>query len=99
LEAPLRAKPESGTLSAMAPPMADDPAGIEHEESRQELYGRGPSAGGLAAYEIIAIVLAVVGGAIAFEEIDHWSQWAVLGAIILTLIGFMAAVSPNRRGT
>jgi hypothetical protein len=38
-----------------------------------------------------------VGGAIAFEEIDNWSQWVVLGAIVLTVIGFMVAVSPNRR--
>ncbi len=35
---------------------------------------------------------------IAFETIDNWSQWVVLGAIIVTLIGFMIALSPNRRG-
>jgi threonine/homoserine efflux transporter RhtA len=39
----------------------------------------------------------MVGGAIAFEEIDSWSQWVVLAAIIATLIGFMIAVSPSRR--
>jgi hypothetical protein len=44
------------------------------------------------------IIVAFVGGAIAFEEIDHWSQWLVLGAILFTLIGFMIALSPNRRG-
>jgi hypothetical protein len=44
------------------------------------------------------IAIAMVGGAIAFEEIDNWSQWVVLGAIIFTLIGFMIALSPNRRG-
>ena len=75
----------------------DDPASIQHEEGRQELIGR-PSARGMAAYEVILIIVAFVGGAIAFEEIDHWSQWVVLGAILFTLIGFMIALSPNRRG-
>jgi hypothetical protein len=75
----------------------DDPAGIQAEEGRQELVGR-RSTGGMAAYEIIAISVAVVGGAIAFEEIDHWSQWVVLGGILFTVIGFMIAVSPNRGG-
>jgi hypothetical protein len=78
--------------------MADEPAGISAEEARQEFRGRGGSSVGLAIYEVIAIILAVVGGAIAFEEIDHWSQWVVLGAILFTLLGFMIAVSPNRRG-
>ena len=49
-------------------------------------------------FDFIAIALAIVGGAIAFETIDNWSQWVVLGAIIFTLIGFMIALSPNRRG-
>jgi hypothetical protein len=40
----------------------------------------------------------MVGGAVAFEEIDNWSQWIVLAAIIAVLIGLMIAVSPNRRG-
>ena len=40
----------------------------------------------------------MVGAAIAFDQIDNWSQWVVLGAIIVTVIGFMIAVSPNRRG-
>jgi threonine/homoserine efflux transporter RhtA len=38
----------------------------------------------------------IIGAAIAFEEIDNWSQWVVLAAIIVTVIGFMIAVSPNR---
>ena len=80
----------------MTPPSSDEPAGISHEEARQELFGRGPSRAGLAAYEIIVIVIAIVGAAIAFEEIDHWSQWVVLGGIIFALIGFMIALSPNR---
>ena len=62
------------------------------------MYGRGPSVGGMAAFEIIAIILAMVGGAVAYEEIDNWSQWLVLGMIIVLLIGAMIALSPNRRG-
>ena len=81
----------------MALPGSDEPSSISHEESRQELFGHGPSRAGLAIYEVIAIVVAIVGGAVAFETIDNWSQWVVLGAIIATLIGFMVAVSPNRR--
>ena len=82
----------------MAPVPSDEPTGISGEEARQEFLGRGPSAAGMAAYEIILIIIAITGAAIAFEEIDHWSQWVVLGAIIFTLIGFMIALSPNRRG-
>lgn len=82
----------------MAPPASDEPASISREESRQELYGRGPGTAGMATYEIVAIVVAMVGGAVAFEEIDNWSQWVVLGAIIVALIGAMIALSPNRRG-
>ena len=78
--------------------MSDEPAGVEREEARQELYGgHHPSAVGMGIFDVIAITIAVVGGAIAFEEIDHWSQWIVLAAIIATVIGFMIAVSPSRR--
>ena len=41
----------------------------------------------------IAVVLCVA--AVAFLD-DIW-QWIVLGAIVFTLIGFMIAISPNRR--
>jgi hypothetical protein len=77
-------------------PGADEPPDISHEEARQELFGRGPSKVGLEAYEVVVLILAIVGAAIAFDTIDSWSQWVVLGAIIVTLIGFMIAVSPNR---
>jgi hypothetical protein len=82
----------------MALPGSDEPASISQDEARQELFGRGPSKVGLEIYELIAIIVAIVGAAIAFEEIDSWSQWVVLGGIIAALIGFMIAVSPNRRG-
>ena len=80
------------------PRSSDDPPGIEREEAREELYGaRGPSAVGLGILDLILIAIAIVGGAIAFEEIDHWSQWVVLAGIVATVIGFMIAVSPSRR--
>lgn len=86
----------------MTPPMADDPSSIQaqeaREEYREEMHRPGSSNAGYAIFDFIAIALAIVGGAIAFEEIDNWSQWVVLGAIIFTLIGFMIALSPNRRG-
>ena len=81
----------------MALPGSDEPASISHDEARPELFGRGPSKVGMEIYEVVAIVLGMVGAAIAFEEIDSWSQWVVLAAIIATVIGFMIAVNPNRR--
>ena len=82
----------------MSPPAYDEPDEITHDEARQELFGRGPSKLGLEIYDVIGIVLLVTGAAVAFEEIDNWSQWVVLAGIIATVIGFMIAVSPNRRG-
>ena len=81
----------------MALPGSDEPASISQDEARQELFGRGPSKVGMEVYEVIAIVLGIVGAAIAFETIDSWAQWVVLAGILVTVIGFMIAVSPNRR--
>lgn len=77
-------------------PGSDEPESISQDEARQELFGRGPSRLGMEIYEVIAIVVGIIGAAIAFQEIDGWSQWVVLAAIIVTVIGFMIAVSPNR---
>ena len=77
-------------------PGSDEPESISKDEARQELFGRGPSRVGMEIYEVIAIVVGIIGAAIAVEEIDNWSQWVVLAAIIITVIGFMIAVSPNR---
>jgi uncharacterized membrane protein YeaQ/YmgE (transglycosylase-associated protein family) len=49
-------------------------------------------------YEVLAIIVGIIGAAIAFDSIDNWSQWVVLAAIIVTVIGFMIAVNPHRRG-
>ncbi len=82
----------------MALPGSDEPASISHEEARQELFGRGPSKLGLEVYDLIVLILAIAGAAIAFDTINNWAQWVVLGAIIVTLIGLMIALNPNRRG-
>jgi hypothetical protein len=81
----------------MALPGSDEPASISQDEARQELFGRGPSKVGMEVYEVVAIALGIVGAGVAVETIDSWAQWVVLGAIVITVIGFMIAVSPNRR--
>ena len=78
-------------------PGSDEPASISQDEARQELFGRGPSKVGMEVYEVVAIVLGIVGAGIAAETIDSWAQWVVLAAIVVTVIGFMIAVNPNRR--
>jgi hypothetical protein len=53
---------------------------------------------GAAIYNMIALLVGGLLGATAVATIDNWSQWVVLGVIILTMIGFMIALNPNRRG-
>jgi fatty acid desaturase len=45
---------------------------------------------------LLLVVLAVLVYA-AVQGIDHWWQGLVLGMIVVTTIGLMIAVSPNRR--
>ncbi|MDP9188478.1 MAG: hypothetical protein M3O25_04440 [Actinomycetota bacterium] len=82
----------------MTPPASDEPGAIARDEARQTYLGRGAGSTGMTIYVVIAIVVAMVGSAIAFEEVDNWSQWVILAAIIVTLIGVMIALDPNRRG-
>jgi len=77
-------------------PGSDEPSSISQDEARQELFGRGPSKVGMEVYEVIAIIVGIIGAGIAVSTIDSWAQWVVLAAIIITVIGFMIAVSPNR---
>ena len=81
----------------MALPGSDEPASISQEEARQELFGRGPSKVGMEVYEVLAIILGIVGAAIAFETIDSWAQWVVLAGILFTVLGMIIALNPNRR--
>jgi hypothetical protein len=78
-------------------PGSDEPASISQDEARQELFGRGASKVGMEVYEVVAIVLGIVGAGVAVETIDSWAQWVVLAGIVVTVIGFMIAVNPNRR--
>lgn len=81
----------------MALPGSDEPSSIQEEEAKQELFGRGPSRIGLEAYEVLAIVLAIVGAAVGFDQISNGSKWILLGAIILVLFGLIISLNPNRR--
>ena len=53
---------------------------------------------GAAIYTVVALVIGVALSVVAVMTIESWAQWLVLGVIIITMIGFMIAVSPNRRG-
>ena len=77
----------------------DEPASISRQEARETFVGRGGGGKGTTIYVVVLIVVAMVGAAVAFEEVDNWSQWVILGAIIVTLLAVMAALDPNRRST
>ncbi len=51
---------------------------------------------GARIYSVIAALLAVVLCIAALTFLDGWPEWVVLGAIVITAIGFMLAVSPRR---
>ena len=51
-----------------------------------------------AIYSVVALIIGIVLCVVAVTTIESWAQWLVLGVIIMTMIGFMIAVSPNRRG-
>ena len=53
---------------------------------------------GAAIYTVVALILGIALCVVAVMTIESWAQWVVLGVIIATTIGFMIAVSPNRRG-
>jgi len=52
---------------------------------------------GAAIYSGIALVLGIGLSILAVETIESWAQWMVLAVIVITTVGFMIAVSPNRR--
>ena len=52
---------------------------------------------GAAIYSVIAAIIAIGLCVVAVAIIDSWAQWLVLGVIVMTMIGFMIAISPNRR--
>jgi fatty acid desaturase len=62
-----------------------------------ERIRRGSERGALI-YNAIALIIGAALCVAALSVIDGWAQWVVLGAIIATMIGFMIAISPNRKG-
>jgi uncharacterized membrane protein YoaK (UPF0700 family) len=52
---------------------------------------------GARIYNVIALIVGALLCAVAVATIHNWAQWVVLAAIVLTVIGFMIAVSPSRR--
>jgi hypothetical protein len=50
------------------------------------------------AYVAVMIPLLAFGIYLVVDGIDEWWQGLVLGVIILTVIGMMIAINPNRRG-
>jgi hypothetical protein len=51
----------------------------------------------MVAYSVLAAVLVVAMGYATVTLIDGWARAVVLGVILLTAVGAMIAVSPNRR--
>jgi hypothetical protein len=57
------------------------------------------SESGAAVYSVITLIVGIALCVVAVSTIENWAQWVVLGVIIATMIGFMIALSPNRRGS
>jgi len=53
--------------------------------------------GAVVAYSVIAALLIAALGYAAVTLIDGWARAIVFGFILLTVVGAMIAVSPNRR--
>ncbi len=54
---------------------------------------------GAAIYSVIALIVGIALGVVALMTIENWTQWVVLAVIVATMIGFMIALSPSRRGS
>lgn len=53
---------------------------------------------GATIYSVIAALVGIALCVAAVSVIEGWAQWLVLGVIVLTTVGFMIAISPNRKG-
>jgi VIT1/CCC1 family predicted Fe2+/Mn2+ transporter len=51
---------------------------------------------GAAIYSVVALIIGAALCVAAVSVINGWAQWIVLGGIVVTVLGFMIAVSPNR---
>ena len=54
---------------------------------------------GAAIYSVVALIIGIALCVVAVMTIESWAQWLVLGVIIGTMIGFIIALSPSRRGS
>ena len=62
-----------------------------------ERIRRGSERGALV-YNLFALIVGAALCVAALSIINGWAQWIVLAAIVATVIGFMIAISPNRKG-
>jgi fatty acid desaturase len=62
-----------------------------------ERIRRGSERGALV-YNVFALIIGAALCAAALSVIEGWAQWIVLGAIVATVVGFMIAISPTRKG-
>jgi fatty acid desaturase len=53
---------------------------------------------GARVYNVFALIIGVALCVAALSVINGWAQWVVLAAIVATVVGFMIAISPNRKG-
>ena len=53
---------------------------------------------GARVFNVFALVIGAALCVAALSVIDGWAQWIVLGAIVATVVGFMIAISPTRKG-
>lgn len=53
---------------------------------------------GARVYNLLALLVGAALCVAALSVISGWAEWVVLGVIVLTTIGFMIAISPNRKG-
>ena len=49
-------------------------------------------------YNVLAFIVAGVLCYAAAELMNGWWQFVIMGAIVMTTVGLMIAVAPNRRG-
>jgi hypothetical protein len=62
-----------------------------------ERIRRGSERGALV-YNVFALIVGAALCVAALSVIDGWAQWLVLAVIVATVVGFMIAISPNRKG-
>jgi hypothetical protein len=50
------------------------------------------------AFTVVALLVAGVLCVAAVAALDSWAQWLVLGVVVMTTVGLVIAINPNRRG-